>query len=87
MEKEIEKSLSIIEMADILKLPHNSFMKDGASIAYRAKQIGYEYKDLGFVKVTQSVSDMPDSQLNTIDTFQNKNRIFKEDERDRFRNY
>lgn len=34
-----------------------------------------------------SVLNMTSDKLNTIDTFQNKNRGFKEDERERFRNY
>lgn len=36
---------------------------------------------------SQSISDMTAAQLNKIDAFQNKKRGFKEDERERFRNY
>lgn len=40
-----------------------------------------------FELVKQSILDMSPTELSTIDTFQNKNRGFKEDERERFRNY
>lgn len=49
---------------------------------------------IGFIKfhnklvlTEQSISNIPAAELDTIDTFQNKNRGFKEDERERFINY
>lgn len=58
--------------------------KDGTESQIKDYLSGTEYiKELA----TTSVSDMSSSDLSTIDTFQNKNRGFKEDERERFRNY
>lgn len=39
------------------------------------------------IELPESVIDMSPAQLNKIDTFQNKNRGFKEDKNERRRNY
>lgn len=45
------KTYSLIEMAKILNLPHNSFLSEASAIYDKAIEAGYVYKEWGFVKV------------------------------------
>lgn len=45
-------------------------------------ELDYAHPLSKFEFVSKSISDMADQKLSTIDTFQNKNRGFKEDERE-----
>lgn len=98
MEKEIFKVKLIVDTSEKtwcfgMKGQIFEVYDDGGDYMLADESFGYlKYDQCEIVAVLhddndKSVLDMAKEQLDKIDTFQNKNRGFKEDERERFRNY